>query len=290
MKGDWGCMRKITNESIVLFNEYLISEEKALSTIKKYKRNIEKFKIWLGENELCKTIVITYKSHLCEQYAPASVNICLSSLNSYFDYMEWHDLRVKNLKIQKEHFIARDRELTKDEYFRLLRVAKNNNDERLYLLMQTICSTGIRVSELHYITIDAITKGLAVVNCKGKQRTVFLPNDLCEVLKQYTLKEKIKNGTVFITRNGNPLDRSNIWSDMKKLCKIANIPKTKVYPHNLRHLFARTYYRKHNDIVGLADILGHDSINTTRIYTLETGETHKDQISQLGLLECCVTT
>ena len=279
-------MRKITTEIIKSFNDYLINEEKAAATINKYLHDVGEFQIWLGEQELCKTAVLAYKSYLCERYAPASVNAALSSLNSFFNFMEWYDLRVKNLKIQKQIFASTDKELTKAEYDRLLQAAKQKKNERLYLLMQTICSTGIRVSEVRYITVEAVSRGIAEINCKGKRRQVFLPKQLCQILKQYIKEQKIKGGAVFVTKNGNPLDRSNIWSDMKKLCKAANVSEKKVFPHNLRHLFARTYYSLQKDIVRLADILGHSSVNTTRIYTMETGEIHRKQIQKLGLLRC----
>ena len=279
-------MRKITTEIIRSFNDYLINEEKASATVNKYLHDVCEFQTWLSEQEPCKTAVLAYKSYLCEQYAPSSVNAALSSLNSFFNFMEWYDLRVKNLKIQKQIFASTDKELTKAEYDRLLQAAKQKKNERLYLLMQTICSTGIRVSEVRYVTVEAVARGVAEINCKGKRRQVFLPKQLCQILKQYIKEQKIKSGAVFVTKNGNPLDRSNIWSDMKKLCKAANVSEKKVFPHNLRHLFARTYYSLQKDIVRLADILGHSSVNTTRIYTMETGEIHRKQIQKLGLLRC----
>ena len=279
-------MRKITTETIKSFNQYLISEEKAISTISKYLHDVSEFQIWLSERELCKTEVLGFKSYLCDNYAPTSVNAAISSLNSFFNFMEWYDLRVKNLKIQKQIFASTDKNLIKAEYERLLSVAKHNKNERLYLLMQTICSTGIRVSEVRYVTVEAVKRGVAEINCKGKHRYVFLPKQLCHILKQYVKAQKIKSGAVFVTKNGKPLDRSNIWSDMKKLCKAANVSEKKVFPHNLRHLFARTYYSFQKDIVRLADILGHSSVNTTRIYTMDTGEVHCKQIQKLGLLRC----
>jgi len=279
-------MRKISIETIESFKDYLIGEEKASATISKYIHDVGEFQIWLGEQELNKMAVISYKSYLCDTYVPASVNVILSSLNCFFSYMEWYDLRVKNLKIQKQIFASAEKELTKAEYDRLLQAAKQKKNERLYLLMQTICSTGIRVSEVRYITVEAVSCGVAEINCKGKRRQVFLPCRLCQILKQYIKAKKIKSGAVFVTKNGNPLDRSNIWSDMKKLCETANVSEKKVFPHNLRHLFARTYYSLQKDIVRLADILGHSSVNTTRIYTMETGEIHRKQIQKLGLLRC----
>lgn len=193
---------------------------------------------------------------------------------------------MKSLKIQKQIFASKEKELTKAEYNRLLEAAKSRKNERLYLLMQTICSMGIRVSELRFVTVAAVNCGVADINCKGKLRRVFLPKALCKILAQYIKKQKIKSGSVFVTKNGKQLDRSNIWSDMKKLCEFAGVSKDKVFPHNLRHLFARTYYSLQKDIVRLADILGHSSVNTTRIYTMETGEAHKKQIEKLGLLRC----
>ena len=279
-------MRKITTEMKESFKDYLWGEEKAAATVGKYLHDVGEFQVWLGEQELSKMAVLAYKAYLCEQYAPASVNAALSSLNSFFNFMEWYDLRVKNLKIQKQIFASTDKELTKAEYERLLEAAKQKKNERLYLLMQTICSTGIRVSEVRYITVEAMDRGVAEINGKGKRRRVFLPKQLCQMLKQYVKEQKRKSGAVFVTKNGNPLDRSNIWSDMKKLCKAANVSEKKVFPHNLRHLFARTYYSLQKDIVRLADILGHSSVNTTRIYTMETGEIHRRQIQRLGLLRC----
>ena len=279
-------MREITTEKINVFKNHLICGEKTGATVNKYLHDVGKFQTWLGEKELCKTLVLAYKSYLCEHYAPASVNASISSLNSFFNFMKWYDLRVKNLKIQKQIFADADKELSKAEYERLLEAAKKNNNKRLYLLMQTICSTGIRVSEVRYVTVDAVVRGVAEISCKGKRRRVFFSKQLCEILKQYIKTQKIKSGAVFVTKNGNPLDRSNIWSDMKKLCKAANVSDKKVFPHNLRHLFARTYYSLQKDIVRLADILGHSSVNTTRIYTMETGEIHRRQIQKLGLLRC----
>ncbi len=279
-------MRKITQEMMENFKIFLINEEKAQATISKYLHDIVDLQIWLTDQDLSKTKVLAYKSYLCEHYAPASVNAALSSLNSFFNFMEWFDLRVKNLKIQKQIFASADKELTKAEYDRLLQAAKQKKNERLFFLMQTICSTGIRVSEVPYITVEAVKCGMAEIHCKGKHRQVFLPMQLCQILKQYIKEQKIKSGAVFVTKNGNPLDRSNIWSDMKKLCKAANVSEKKVFPHNLRHLFARTFYSLQKDIVRLADILGHSSVNTTRIYTMETGEIHRRQIQKLGLLRC----
>ena len=279
-------MRTITGEHLQRFGEYLINEEKATATVSKYLHDVCKFQIWLEGGALSKAAVLAYKSYLCERYAPASVNAALSSLNCFFAFEEWYDLRVKSLKIQRQMFASANKELTKAEYERLLTAAKKKKNERLYLLMQTICSTGIRVSEVRCVTVEAAERGVADINCKGKRRRVFLPKQLCQMLKQYAKEQKIKSGAVFVTKNGNPLDRSNIWSDMKRLCRAAKVSGEKVFPHNLRHLFARTYYSLQKDVVRLADILGHSSVNTTRIYTMETGEVHCRQIQKLGLLRC----
>ena len=279
-------MRNLKRESITEFKGYLIEEEKSKATLEKYIRDVETFYRWLGEKELNKLCVLNYKEYLTGNYAVTSVNSMLSSINSFFTYLEWFELRVKTIKVQKQIFASNEKELTKSEYDRLLSAAKSKSNQRLYLLMQTICSTGIRVSELRFITVEAINCGRAEINCKGKRRCAFLPTELCKILKNYVKEQKIKSGSVFISKNVNPLDRSNIWSDMKKLCKEAGVSEKKVFPHNLRHLFARTYYTLQKDIVRLADILGHTSVNTTRIYTMETGEIHRKQIQRLGLLRC----
>lgn len=277
-------MKKITKELIKNFRRYLIEEEKAAATVEKYIRDINVFADWLGEKELDKETVLTYKENLTKNYAPASVNSVLSSLNSFFTFNEWYNLRVKNLKIQKQLFANKDNELTKEEYERLLTAAKSKENEQLYFLMQTICATGIRVSELRYVTVESLKAQKAQINLKGKMRVVLLPKELCKMLLKYSKEQKITSGSVFISRNGKPLDRSNIWKMMKALCESAGVARAKVFPHNLRHLFARTFYSIQKDIVRLADILGHSSVNTTRIYTMETGETHRRQIQKLGLL------
>lgn len=279
-------MKIITNELIQKFKMHLINEEKASATLEKYIRDVVAFMTWLGSRTIEKVIVVEYKQNLIENYAPTSANSMLSSINSFFEYMEWYDCKVKTFKIQKQIFANKDKELSKAEYERLLMVAKSKQNKKLYMLMQTICSTGIRVSELRYISTDAVRKGEAVINCKGKMRVVILPKQLCKILSSYIKEQKISSGSVFVTKNGKPLDRSNIWKLMKDLCESAGVSKNKVFPHNLRHLFARTYYSLEKDVVRLADILGHSSVNTTRIYTMETGEQHRIQIQRLGLLRC----
>lgn len=235
-------MYKITTALIDSYHSYLIDEEKAPSTVSKYVRDVQAFVGWLKTRDLDKSAVLAYKSYLIESYAPASVNAAISSLNSFFAFCEWYGLRMKNLKIQRKIFVSQDRELTKTEYDRLLRAAAGRKDRRLFCLMQTICSTGIRVSELRFITVEALTRGRAEIRCKGKYRTVFMPAGLCKLLKQYLKETKIKSGPVSQTKSGKPMDRSNIWREMKKLCRVAGVSEKKVFPHNLRHLFARTYY------------------------------------------------
>lgn len=266
------------------FENYLIEEEKANATLEKYMRDIRAFSEWIKGEEVDKRKVLCYKEYLKSKFAPASVNSVLSSLNSFFEFNRWYDLKVKTLKIQKQIFAQKEKELTKAEYERLLDAARKKSNERLYLLMQTICSSGIRVSELQYITVQAVNEKRANINLKGKVRIVILPKKLCKTLLQYAKEQKITSGSIFVTKTGKPLDRSTIWKMMKSLCESANVDKEKVFPHNLRHLFARTYYSIQKDIVRLADILGHSSVNTTRIYTMETGDIHRRQIQSLGLL------
>ena len=274
----------ITRELIEKFRHHLMEEEKSSATLEKYIRDVTAFFVWLTGHELDKMAVLRSKEHLAVNYAPASVNSVLSSLNSFFSYNEWHSLKVKMLRIQRQIFAERNKELTRAEYERLLNAAKHRNNKRLYFLMQTICASGIRVSELKAITVEAIRAKQATIKCKGKMRIVILPKNLCRMLTEYIKEEKITSGPVFITKTGKPLDRSTIWKMMKQLCEHAGVNKEKVFPHNLRHLFARTYYSIQKDIVRLADILGHSSVNTTRIYTMETGDVHRRQIEELKLL------
>ena len=274
----------ITDDLIEKYKDFLINEEKASATLEKYMRDIKAFSEWMSGSELDKRKVLDYKEYLIGKFAPASVNSVLSSINSFFEFNNWYEMKVKMLKIQKQIFAQKDKELSKAEYERLLDAAKAKSNERLYLLMQTICSSGIRVSELQYVTVEAVKIRKATINCKGKMRIVILPKELCRMLTEYAKNQNITSGSVFITKTGKPLDRSTIWKMMKALCESARVSKYKVFPHNLRHLFARTFYTLQKDIVRLADILGHSSVNTTRIYTMETGEIHRRQIQKLGLL------
>ena len=277
-------MNEITKRTIKTYKNYLIEEEKCPVTIEKYIRDITAFVNWTEGKEITKALVLEYKSMLTQEYAPASVNSVLSSLNGYFNYIERYDLKVKNLKVQRQIFCQSEKELTKAEYERLLKAAKSKKNERLYLIMQTICSTGIRVSELKYVDVNSVMTGQAQVRLKGKIRMIILPRELCALLKKYIKEKHIASGSVFVTRKGQPVDRHSIWKSMKQLCETAGVSKEKVFPHNLRHLFARTYYSLQKDIVRLADILGHSNVNTTRIYTIENGNTHRKQLQRMGLV------
>lgn len=278
--------RNITAVTIKNFKKYLYEEERSENTIQKYVRDVKVFYKYIGERELRKRDVLEYKKLLCEKYAPKSVNSMLSSLNAMFVFMERYDLKVKTLKIQQRTFADKAKELTKAEYEKLLRVAKSKKNDRLYYLMQTVASTGLRVSEIKFITVNAVKTGQATINCKGKIREILLPKALCRMLKEYIKKERILSGSIFVTCKGKPIDRYAVWKMLKSLCKSAGVSSEKVFPHNLRHLFARTFYCQKKDIVRLADILGHSSIETTRIYTMETGAVHRKQIERLGLLLC----
>lgn len=279
-------MKIITDEIVAKFKKYLTEEEKAKATIEKYVRDVISFMKWLSGRTVEKSVVLEYKQELLEEYSPASVNSILSSLNNFFVFNEWFSCKVKTLKIQKQIFSRQDKELTKAEYDRLLSAAKNKENWRLYLLMQTICSTGIRISELQFVSVEATRAKKAIINCKGKIRQVILPKQLCKMLLKYAKENNIKSGSIFVTKTGKPLDRSNVWKMLKNLCDSANVSKAKVFPHNFRHLFARTYYSLEKDISRLADILGHSNVNTTRIYTMESGNVHRMQIQKLGLLRC----
>ena len=276
--------KTITLNQISEFKKYLLNEEKSSVTVEKYIRDVTTFYVWNNNRAIEKAHVIAYKEFLMGSYKIATVNSMLSSINSFFTYLEWFELKVKTLKKQKELFIREEKELTKAEYERLLDAARSKKNKRIYYIMQTICATGIRISELRFITTEAIRMQRAEVRCKGKNRVVFIPKNLCKILKEYAKEENIQNGSIFITKTGKPINRRNVWADMKKLCETANVARTKVFPHNLRHLFARTFYSQQKDIVRLADLLGHSSVNTTRIYTIESGNKHKRIIQRLGLV------
>lgn len=279
-------MRTITNELIERYEKYLYEEEKSAATIEKYIRDVTAFAVWLCGREAKKPAVMEYKHELIERYAPASVNSAISSLNNFFTFNEWFECKIKAVKIQRKIFLSQEKELTEAEYKRLLAAARDRKNDRLYYLMQTVCATGIRISELRFITVSALKSGKAEINSKGKMRTVFIPKVLCRNLKEYIRRHKITEGSVFVTKTGKNIDRSNVWSDMKRLCESAGVSREKVFPHNLRHLFARTFYSMEKDIVRLSDILGHSSVNTTRIYTMETGVMHRKQMERLARMLC----
>ena len=242
------------------------------------------FSVYAQNEVITKEIVIAYKNHLQENYAVRSVNSMLASINSLFAFLNWFDLRVKSLKLQQKVFCSEEKELTRAEYKRLCQAAKQKKNERLNLIIQTICATGIRVSELQYITVEAAKCGEAIVNCKAKTRSAFIVKELKQKLLRYVAEQGIKSGVIFVTKNGKPINRTNIWREMKALCKDANVNPQKVFPHNLRHLFARTFYGIEKDIAKLADILGHSSINTTRIYIISTGTEHRRRMENMHLI------
>lgn len=262
------------------FAYYLKTEEKSRATTQKYMRDVRTFLTFLGTNELTKEQTLAYKEKITAEYAPASVNSMLVALNCFLSFIDRADCKVRQLKIQRQIFAREDKELTEKEYARLLKAAEGT---RISLVIQTICGTGIRVSELSYITAEAVRLGKAVVNCKNKTRVIFIPVPIQKLLKEYMKKSGITAGTVFITKGGKPLDRSNIWKEMKALCKKAGVSDKKVFPHNLRHLFARTFYRIEKDIVRLADLLGHSSLSTTRIYTMDCGNSHLRSMERVCL-------
>ena len=276
--------RIITAKMIAEFKEHLILEERSEITVEKYIRDVKAFTAYTQNTSVTKETVIAYKKHLQENYAVRSVNSMLASINSLFMFLGWYDLKVKSLKLQQQVFCPEDKELTKAEYARLCRTAERKHNKRLNLILQTICGTGIRVSELQYITVEAAKNGEAVVNCKAKTRSVFIVKELKQKLLRYAAEQNIKNGMIFVTRTGKPISRTNIWREMKALCEEANVNPQKVFPHNLRHLFARVFYGIEKDIAKLADILGHSSINTTRIYIISTGTEHRQRMENMRLI------
>ena len=276
--------RVITAKIIAEFREYLALAERSRITIEKYIRDAKAFAAYAKNSIVTKEIAIAYKKHLQESYAVRSVNSMLASINSLFSFLGWHDLRVRALKLQQQVFCPEKKELTKAEYTRLCRTAERKHNERLNLILQTICGTGIRVSELQYITVEAVKHGEAVVNCKAKTRSVFIVKELKQKLLRYAAEQGIKSGMIFVTRTGKPVSRTNIWREMKALCAAANVDPQKVFPHNLRHLFARVFYGLEKDIAKLADILGHSSINTTRIYIISTGSEHRRRMENMRLI------
>lgn len=282
---------ELTQRCLKGFEAYLQEEERSGATREKYLRDLRAFQRFLEDGKtLDKLAVLRYKEWLVQNYAPASVNSMLAALNSFFAFAGWGECRIKPLRLQRRMFRDPERELTREEYGRLVAAVERRGDERLCLLLQAVCSTGIRVSELEYITVEAARLGRAEVACKGKRRTVFLPRQLSRRLMEYARRMGVKKGPLFLSRNGLPLGRSYIWALMKSLCAEAGVEKSKVFPHNLRHLFARVFYSAERNLVRLADLLGHSNINTTRIYTMESGEEQEKRLDRLGLVLRCSAT
>ena len=277
--------RILTEKLIAAFSAYLKSEEKSENTIGKYLRDVRAFAAYQNGVEVTKETIIAYKSNLISvNYAVRSINSMLASINSLLSFLGWVDCRVKSVKLQRQIYCPEEKELTKAEYMRLVNTAKQKGNERLNLILQTICGTGIRVSELQYITVEAAKCGEAVVSLKGKIRTIFIVRELQKKLLRYVAEQGISSGTIFITRTGRPMNRTNIWREMKGLCEQAGVNPQKVFPHNLRHLFARVFYGIEKDIAKLADILGHSNINTTRIYIISTGDEHRRRMEHMRLI------
>ena len=276
--------RQIDEERLHSFADYLADNEKAVATIEKYLRDLRHFVAFGSGELLSKGLILRYKESLDGQYTVRSANSMLASLNAFLRFSGWYDLCTKQFKVQKEAYCSEDRELTREEYISLVNTAEKRKNHKLSLVVQTICATGIRVSELQSITIEAVKKGEAVVSCKGKTRKIFIVKTLQRKLLQYATEQGIVSGILFITKNGKPMNRSNIWRQMKDLCTQAGVSPNKVFPHNLRHLFARTFYGIEKDIAKLADILGHSNINTTRIYIMTTGAEHKNRMENMRLI------
>lgn len=275
----------LTNDQFSLFQQHLKLEEREQSTVEKYLRDLQLFAAWLAGRSVTAETAADWKNCLrAGGYKPETINSKLSALNKFFAFMQWPECRIKYLKIQRKLFRGTEKELTKEEYLRLLETANDEGKARLALLIETICATGIRVSEVKYITVEAVQTGYADVALKGKIRTILLPRKLCRKLQKYARKQKITSGEIFLTRSGKGISRRQIWAEMKALCKKADVVPSKVFPHNLRHLFARTFYRVCRDVAKLADVLGHSSIETTRIYLISTGIEHTRQLEKLGLI------
>ncbi len=276
--------RTITSKLLADFDASLYSDEKSSNTTEKYMRDVRVFAKFAGERSIDKPLVLEYKAALEKDYALTSANSMLAAINSFFKFMGWIDLCVKQFKVQRKTYCSEDSELTKKEYFALVHAAESKKNERLSLILQSLCGTGIRVSELTFITVEAARRGEAVVSCKGKTRTVFIVPELCRKLLRYAKEHGIETGIIFITKSGKAMNRSNIWRAMKSLCEQAGVNPNKVFPHNLRHLFARIFYGIEKDIAKLADILGHISINTTRIYIISTGAEHRKKLQNMHLI------
>lgn len=270
-------------DNIHQFGAFLLREEKSRATREKYLRDVRSFFAYTGGRPVTKELVIAYKAELLDrQYAVRSVNSMLAAINNFLTFLGWTSCRVKAVRVQRQTYAAEDKELTKAEYLRLLEAA--SGDEQLKTILQTICGTGIRVSELQYFTVEAVRRGKISVHCKSKIRTILIPGMLRKVLLAYVRNHHIRSGCIFCNRLGKPLDRSSIWRRMKHLCRTARVQPSKVFPHNLRRLFARIFYSLDKDIAKLADLLGHSSIETTRIYIMSTGTEHRRKLERMGLI------
>ena len=276
----------LTNEQIAAFASSLVRAERTPATIEKYLRSVRAFFLYLDGQPVTKDAVVAWKEHLQSMggYSPSTVNASLAAINDLFTFLSWPDCRIHYLKVQHRLFRDAGQELGREDYERLITAARESGRERIALVMETICTTGIRVSEVRYITVEAAQEGRTTISLKGKIRTILLPGKLCKKLLKYARKHRITSGEIFLTGGGRPMSRCQIWAEMKRVCKTAGVDPAKVFPHNLRHLFATVYYRIYKDIVKLADILGHSSVETTRIYLLTTGMEHRRQLERLKLV------
>lgn len=276
---------RLTTVQLMAFKQYLHAEERSAGTIDKYVRDVRSFVIWLRGRPVTTEAAADWKMHLLENgYRPATVNSMLAAVNRFFLFAGWNTCRVKCLRLQRRMFRDQTRELRREDYSKLLDTARACGRGRLALLMEAICATGIRVSEVRYLTVEAARHGRAEIALKGKIRTILLPGKLCRKLLQYAKTQKTASGEIFLTRSGKSLNRKQIWAEMKALCSKAGVAPSKVFPHNLRHLFARIFYKACRDVAKLADILGHSSIETTRIYLISTGAEHARLLERLRLI------
>ena len=275
--------RKITEETLAAFARQLGEEERSPATLEKYLREVRQFAAFLGGREVTRELAAAWREELSARQSPATVNGKLTALDRLLAFLGWEDCRVKHLRVQRQLFRDSARELSREEYARLVETARRLGRGRLSLLMETICATGIRVSEVRYITAEAVREGRTEIALKGKIRTILLPGKLCRKLEKYARQKKITSGELFLTRSGRPMSRKQIWAEMKGVCRAAGVAPSKVFPHNLRHLFARCFYRVSRDVAKLADVLGHSSIETTRIYLISTGAEHARTLDQLRL-------
>ena len=276
--------RKITEETLAAFARQLGEEERSPATLEKYLREVRQFAAFLGGREVTRELAAAWREELSARQSPATVNGKLTALDRLLAFLGWEDCRVKHLRVQRQLFRDSARELSREEYARLVETARRLGRGRLSLLMETICATGIRVSEVRYITAEAVREGRTEIALKGKIRTILLPGKLCRKLEKYARQKKITSGELFLTRSGRPMSRKQIWAEMKGMCRAAGVAPSKVFPHNLRHLFARCFYRVSRDVAKLADVLGHSSIETTRIYLISTGAEHARTLDQLRLI------